>query len=448
MTFADGLATAAQPHPMLPQQGTILPDTKVRETPRFVFFAGDHIPTAEKYLIPSRFMGGVELDMFLTLKETGKELYARPDLYNTGGMLYRCAIHQLKTHYLPVNPNMVAPADRDPDAGKFVPGYVKQNGRRNHDTGVYEDVTVTGQLYRPFYPGDEIEGLVRPSIGLRPGGIVEISALRGKGWQEQIEAQLHYFPNWEALQVAKEAYPRTLRELRDQIAGRMAGASVEMQSVGRDMLRSCDEFRLWGLRYLKAWRQIVKFADNNVDSPLQGYNDLCEMLFDLLTVNREDTLGQTRVDEGGAIDKLANILLNKLQPGESAGPQQPDPMEGIAAADETPGIVIPPEINQERGEALTGNAIMLDKDAEIKVGDGQVIINDPRINYTPETDPASNPDLGNKAPAEIKVGDKVLVTADGREGLVTWKGPNDKIKLSFEDGGTATLDKSEVIGNA
>jgi hypothetical protein len=424
-------AQIEQPHPMIPQSEAILPDIKLRQTSCFAFFAGNHLTDSERYAIPSRFMGGVELDMFLTLKETGKELYARPDLYNTGGIIYRCAITQLKTFYLPVNPNMVMPADRDPEGGKFVPGYVKQNGRRNHTTGQYEDVTVSGQLYRPFYPGDEIESLTRPSTGLRPGGIVEITALHGKGWEEQVAAQLHFFPNWERIQTEQDAFPKTLKELREGIVSRMAGASIEMQSVGRDMLRSCDEFRLWGLRYLKAWRQIVKFADTSVDSPIAGYNELCEMLFDLLSVNREDTLGQQR-DETGAIDKLANILLSRLQPGE----QQPvDPMEGMAVVDVQPGFVIPQApVNQEAIDGLTGTSI---PDVQTHTTTG----NTPE-NFTPENDPASQPQ------GVINVGVKVTVIADGREGLVTWKGPNNKIKLAFEDGGTVTLDKDEVIANA
>jgi hypothetical protein len=197
------------------------------------------------------------------------------------------------------------------------------------------------------------------------------------------------------------------------------------------MLRSCDEFRLWGLRYLKAWRQIVKFADTSVDSPIAGYNELCEMLFDLLSVNREDTLGQQR-DETGAIDKLANILLSRLQPGE----QQPvDPMEGMAVVDVQPGFVIPQApVNQEAIDGLTGTSI---PDVQTHTTTG----NTPE-NFTPENDPASQPQ------GVINVGVKVTVIADGREGLVTWKGPNNKIKLAFEDGGTVTLDKDEVIANA
>jgi hypothetical protein len=51
-------------------------------------------------------------------------------------------------------------------------------------------------------------------------------------------------------------------------------------------------------------------------------------------------------------------------------------------------------------------------------------------------------------PARSKLAVKVTILADGREGLVTWKGPNDKIKLAFEDGTSETLDKADVIANA
>jgi hypothetical protein len=432
-----------QPHPMIPQSDAILPDTKLRQASRFVFFAGDHISPSEKYSTPSRFMGGVELDMFLTLKETGKELYARPDLYNTGGMLYRCGITQLKTHYLDVNPNMVAPGDRE-DSSKYVPGYVKENGRRNHVTGQYEDVTVTGHLYRPFYPGDEIESLTRPSQGLRPGGIVEIAALQGKGWDEQIAAQLHFFPNWERLQTEQDSFPQTLKELRDGIAAKITGASLHLQSIGRDMLRSCDEFRLWGLRYIKAWRQVVKFADANVDTPIQGYNELAEMLFDLLQVNREDTLGQTQNAYVGEIaTQIGQAIATAIAQGMS--PQQAaqvagDPLAGMVEADATPGIVI--------GE---GNLAADQTDDADKTGTMEVERRHEKIEgHTDwrtngdETELKFRSDTPGPVSGEIKVGQKVTVDADGREGLVTWKGPNDKIKLSFEGGGTLTLDKSEV----
>lgn len=433
-------ATATAPHPMIPQSNVILPDTKLRSTPRFVFFAGDNITMQEKYAAPSRFMGGVELDMYLTLRETGKELYARSDLYNTGGVLYRCAIHQLKTAYLPVNKQMVSPADRE--GGTLLPGYQVQNGRRNHKTGQYEDVTVTNDnmVYRPFYPGDEIESMTRPSTGLRPGGIVEITALHGKTWQEQVDAQLHYFPNWEQLQTGEESLPATIRELRDNIAARVLVAdTAELKSIGRDMLRSCDEFKVWGLRYLKAWRQTVKFADNQIDSPIAGYNELAEMLFEMLQVAREDTLNQT-----GNVADIATQIGQSIAAAIAQGmsPQQAaqaveiapaakvDPMEGLDLVDGQPGEVIPDETAADEG---AGKSFAESITVPENIWSG----------------PDTGDTTGSRVEAVIKVSDKVTIMVDGleREGLVTWKGPNNKIKLAFEDGSTVMVDKSEVIAN-
>lgn len=425
----EAAATAPQQHPMrptIPQSDVILPDTKLRETSRFVFFAGDHITPSEKYANPTRSMGGVELDMYLTLKETGKELYARPEVYNTGGVLYRCAIHQLKTAYLPVNKEMILPANRDGSNGMYVPGYVKRNGRRNHETGQYEDVAVTSTnlMYRPFYPGDEIEPLTRQSTGLRPGGIVEITALEGKGQDEQIAAQLHYFPNWEALQTGAESFPATLRELRGNIEARLAAADTEyMRSIGRDMLRSCDEYRLWGMRYLKAWRQTVKFADTQIDSPIAGYNELAEMLFEMLGVAREDTLNQADNVSNIAAQigqSIAAAIAQGMSPQQAAQqvdiPMRPvDPMAGIVAAEEPPGEMLPEEPVVEAVATA---------------------VETPSETAEPET-----------SDAVIKVGNKVLVMIDGieREGLVTAK-PFGKLKLAFEDGSTATVEKDAVIG--
>lgn len=403
----------------------ILPDTKSRETARFVFFAGDHITPSEKYANPTRFLGGVEADMYLTLAKTGRELYARHDLYNTGGVIYRCAITQLKTFYLPVNQNMIAPADRE----KYLEGYVEPNGRFNPKTGAYESVAVRGtygrengqngdRRFSPFYPGDEIEAITRASSGLRPGGVVEIGALRGKTWEDQITAQIHFFPNWDRLQTEMDTFPKTLRELRANIVAKIAGATPELASIGRDMLRSCDEFKMWGLRYLKAWRQIVKWADTQIDSPIPGYNELCEMLFEMLEVNREDTLGQTRTD-GGEVQQLAQLLLAGLK-GQAA---PADPMAGLDLAEGTPGVMVGDE------PILRGTD-----------GDG---IPDYR-DATPETFTPADPPKADEA--VIKVGDKIPV--DGKQALVTWKGPGGKMKVSFEDGTTKIVEKSEVtVGN-
>ncbi len=118
---------------------------------------------------------------------------------------------------------------------------------------------------------------------------------------------------------------------------------------------------------------------------------------------------------------------------------QPDPMEGIAAVDAPLGEIIftPNEPNQEAIDGLQGQQIPFVQ-TEATTG------NPPAADLGQQAGaPAADADAGG-----IKIGGKVIVVADGREGLVTWKGPNDKIKLAFEDGSTATLDKADVLASA
>ena len=434
--------------PTMPLQSqAIIPDNKTRATSRFVFFAGDVITSTEKYAVPERNLGGVELEMFHTLKESGKEIYARPELTDIGGLLYRCAITELRAFYLPINRNMVDPKALEA-GGRYVTGYVKPNGRYNASTGKYEDIYIGGPdsscVYAEIYPGDEVFRIVQATNDLKPGGIVEIAALAGKTQEEKHAVQLHFFPNWNDIQLGNDEFPARLKALRSQLVTKLGEAGVGniLRPSGAQMIRSCDEFRLWGLRYLKAWRKIVAAADKELDSPINGYNDLAEMLFEMLEVKREDQLSQADA-ANESIDRLADVLINRLTAGQPATATKADipafdPTDpriqaliqeqvklALAGVQGAPVETVPPLVDVTAGAP----------NAEVDPENLRTIVLENDNKLQDETNAAAN---------TFTLGQKAQLVEDGREGEVVWKGPG-KVKLKFEDGTTKVVATTEAI---
>ncbi|HEY0050632.1 MAG TPA: hypothetical protein VGB68_15170 [Pyrinomonadaceae bacterium] len=319
-----------------PDTAIIQPDNADRKKSRFVVNVGDSITPFEKYADSTRAFGGVVLEKYLTLR-------------HTGGMLYRCQITELKQFMKDENPMMLAPDDRKTAST----GYVVKNGQFNGATGMWEDKTVSGSVYLPFYPGDEIVDMTRAKQSLETGGTVEVTALAGKTAKERDAFQQFYFPNWNRLQAGLDQFPRTLRELRARIEERLkiavAEVDADLVSVGRDLLKSCTEYRNWALRYIKVQTQIVQAAKLQAGALVTGYNDMAEMLMEILEFKREDAIlselnniaaanyGQVQRIEAQAPsaeadariaailenqNRLIEALFNKLEGNETPAPTQ------------------------------------------------------------------------------------------------------------------------------
>jgi hypothetical protein len=254
-----------------------------RSKTRYVFFAGDVIEPSIKYRHATRAFGGLLRSDVHCLKHDGNE-----------GMIYRCKITEFKTKMYHQPKAMLNPEElKHSDIWKS--GYTLKNGKLGANG--WEDLVVKSPylVYREIYPGDEIGGLlaVKPPLGER--GLVELQSLLGKDESAKREAQLFYFPNWLEIQTGKESLPETLKELENHIKGRMREATEtanlsksDIQQVGRDMLRSCTEYRLWGQAYLKSFEDEINAA--KVKGLPYSYPEKAEMVLVQLEESRKDDL--------------------------------------------------------------------------------------------------------------------------------------------------------------
>lgn len=288
--------------------------------PRVLFFAGDDILPNEKHFNPEwKGFGGIFLPHVRTLKQTVNK-----------GMLYRCKFTQLTMKYIDEPKDMLAPSDRinwyseftktqyNPATGQnekvTVKGFkqaVMTQEEDPHERTIDRMVTATHTVYKQRYPDEDIrEALkVNPPNGTR--GVVEITALRNASLQEIMDAQLFFFPNWKEIQKGNERLPETIRELELHINKRIDAISSEIdptmantyRMIGNDMLKSCTEFRIGGMDYLKTLEDAAneaKFSGRPYSYPVKG-----TLFGEMLEIKRKDDLV---AGDSSAVDRLARTM--------------------------------------------------------------------------------------------------------------------------------------------
>lgn len=289
--------------------------------PRVLFFAGDDILPNEKQFNPEwKGFGGIFMPHIRTLKQTVNK-----------GMLYRCKFTQLTTKYIDEPKAMLLPNDRQNWVGEFTKTQYNPLTQQNenitvkgfqqmqmtheenpHDRTLDRMLTSTHTVYKQRYPDEDIrEALkVNPPNGTR--GVVEISALRNASLQEVMDAQLFFFPKWKEIQKGDERLPETIRELENHINRRIEAISQEISDptmkntyrmIGSDMLRSCTEFRIGGMDYLKNLEDAAneaKYAGRPYSYPVKG-----TLFGEMLEVKRKDDLV---AGDSSAVDRLARTM--------------------------------------------------------------------------------------------------------------------------------------------
>jgi hypothetical protein len=124
----------------------------------------------------------------------------------------------------------------------------------------FKGVFTEGAIWTPMlpglkaFPGEAIRSVMTVAQNDQgvSQGVVEITALQSKSWQEveALGAQYHFFPAWPKI-------PATLRELEDLIrAGVVRASTSTFEQIGEEMLSSCDQFRQWAMERIK-WEETL-----------------------------------------------------------------------------------------------------------------------------------------------------------------------------------------------
>lgn len=205
------------------------------EAPRLVFFCGNVLEGTER---------GIRLKQYETLR-------------NRHGLIEQCKFIRLETA-------------TSWESRQFLPPVIGDEWQP-HPTEKH-------LVGKPRYAADDVKRMIVPenppeNYGVR--GIIEIEPMRGCENGTVVMANMVFFPNGEKFD--------TLRELESHIANTIVNLPnnislsrrVFYRQIGIELLRSCDEYRAWGLEYVKsiAAKQIsIKDAEYQYDKRLAERN--------------------------------------------------------------------------------------------------------------------------------------------------------------------------------
>lgn len=242
------------------------------ETPRVLFFAMDTISDAEKRDLPFKQFGGIHLPNVKLLRATK-------------GMLYRCQMTRLpKFAMVPDWKNMLGPHPCLPQEDSFtrtvivngepqqqtVKGFLESDPNADRENGEFKNKRSNHITYHKRYAGQDCAlALRRTPFGHAPGGVVELTALKGASAADVSAAQLYFFPEWKKIKAGQEALPATVKETEALIKAKRADIANQLwaedqkqkyYSIADDMLRSCSEFQRRALEAVRADERIVTDA--------------------------------------------------------------------------------------------------------------------------------------------------------------------------------------------
>jgi len=370
-----------------------------KQITRVIFFAGDVITDNEKYTMPSRAFGGIDLSKYKTIKTASKK-----------GMLYRCALTPLKPKMSEINKRMVDPVQK----GNWETGYIIENGKKT-EFG-YEDLTVQVDtlLYKKRYPGDEIQFILRATQPLGEGGIVEVTALKGAPDAEIRDAQYFFFPNWDEILNNPLLLPQTPAALDKYLRAKLTEANAlesitlrtKYVSIARDMIRSNTEYSNWALKYVKAIE--TKNNARKVKGLPYGYSAKAEMVLPQLGRSRKDDLTD---DSNSATRDLVTEMRDERKSANAIASEQ---------------------LELEKRKLDLEERRLAIEEAKLGLGKSPSATSPQPI--VAETLPTTDLPVFN-------VGDKVIL--GGISGTVQAK-PFGRVKVEFADGTTQMADRSEL----
>lgn len=216
---------------------TAIPDGLKRDTPRYIFFAGNVLSDAQRNSAEHLYLGGDNYGP------------GYPALSLTQFILHRCRITPILVRPLAISRDEVVLNNVELERYPNLKIHGESNPRIQH---------------LKVYPNDAINSLIYHEGNIM--GKVELTALEGielfddKG--RVIEAnknrisqiQNHFFPNWSRLadRYDKEhKLPETLRGIEEMIQRGIDNAKdAVLRQTGEEMLKSCEIFRGYANNYL------------------------------------------------------------------------------------------------------------------------------------------------------------------------------------------------------
>jgi hypothetical protein len=254
------------------------PDEIDREATRYLVYVGDTMTPREKRERANP-LGG---------EHYGQQYQC---LVRSKGMLRRCQLTPLEIAYDFINDEIMG----DNPNRLLVASSIAAGDTPIQLGGKLNAVAV--------YPGDQIKGIL---VGDRnqdaAKGVIEVKALAGIDYAtfKSSGVQELVFPNWQKIIAGVDKMPVKLNDLMSYLNGRRSESSDEtFREVVEAYLISGEQYRDWGLRYLKHSAMLVRTPAHQ--GFVHTYSDVAEMLFIQLDVRREDLIRMVNEDQGAPI---------------------------------------------------------------------------------------------------------------------------------------------------
>lgn len=262
------------------------------ETKRVIFFAGDAIPSREKFEMPNVKGEGIYLPHIRTLQKNGEHQGSK-------GMVHRCQFTAMQVDMKPEWEIMLPPGERKHYPQAFigndgtVSGWIGSNAQAAKK-GEFQKERHGDVRYQKTLPGNEVRKAMERAQPNGIGGVVELEALKGASAETINAAQYFFFPNWDEISEGSAQLPVTVRELEAHIRERIAAIEDTMpeasmyRQIGADMLKSCTTFRLTALEVVEK-DDVIKSdaAKNGVTAP---HSPISEHLLPQLEYKRKGEL--------------------------------------------------------------------------------------------------------------------------------------------------------------
>lgn len=295
------------------------------ETPRVLFFAMDTITDQEKRELPFKQFGGIFLPQV--------------KLLGNKGMLYRCQLTRLpKSKMIPEWKNMLGNGGSNasiPTEDAFVQTVVTANGIKEtqisgfmmsdtsaelKENGEFKQKRSNHVTYRKRYAAqDAAMALRRAQMGHAPGGVVEITALKGATPAAVREAQYYFFPKWDDIRQGAETLPETIDGVEAHLKARIADIKNQLwgderkkqyHEIGKDMLMSCSEYRRRAVEAVRADERIVKDADAKGAGSVINHSVISERYKAQTGIKSKDDL---LTGEASNVATLTQVMLQERE---------------------------------------------------------------------------------------------------------------------------------------
>ncbi len=449
------------------------------EATRVLFFAHDTISDREKREAPFKKFGGIHLPQV-------------PALRQLKGMLYRCQF-TLFPKYTMVGDNkeMLGPfASRDHEDSfvrtviengeakeQVVRGFLGSDANPElKENGEFRNRRSDHIVYRRRYAAqDAALAKRRTPFGNAPGGVTEITALKGSTKAEVDEAQLFFFPAWHDIIAGRAELPNdTAKDFQAYVNGRKALINnmpwdVEKKnkyhSIVEDMLTSSTEYTRHAVDMVRSDEIVVKDATTRGAAGIVRHSPITEKYLEQTSTRRkEDVLtgqvndvatltAEMRADRQASVEVEAKKLLLEERKQyvieTQAGYRERDEAEEIRLGMKK-GVIDPP-IQVPTDFATTANVEVYEQNVNLQdyvVGTNSFAVPVAETTETlpespePHAQTASIDETEAPVDAEVveySIGD-TLVLSDGTEATVIAK-PFGRAKVRLADGREMMLDK-------